>query len=85
MYAAVIERTGWTLEYISNKVNLQALQLLSNAWRDENLEAQGIKTGSSNGEAVDLDPVRMPNVWDGAKEGTTENAMAFMNMLKNTR
>jgi len=36
-------------------------------------------------KAVDISPVNMPNVWDGEKEGTINNAEAFNKMLFNTR
>lgn len=39
----------------------------------------------NEGRAIDLDPVRLPNVWDGEKEGTTNNAESFNRMLFGTK
>ena len=77
------------MEYVSNVPNLQTLKILNDAWEDEALEAQGKKKSSYSSDArekaVAIDPVRMPNVWDGEKEGTTANAEMFNRMLLGTR
>ena len=87
MYATLIQRTGWTIEYITDVPNLQALRILADSWDEEQLEAQG-KTSTPSGigeKAVDVDSIGMPNVWNGAKEGTINNAESFNRMLFNTK
>lgn len=91
MYASLIERTGWSLEYITNKPSLQALRVLADAWGEEADEMKRMSKNSSpsgiNKErnATDLDPISMPNVWDGEKEGTAANAESFNRMLFGTK
>ena len=67
--------------------NLQALRALGDAWEEENLEAEGKPVrrtpmdGMNTKQALNLPD----NTWDGTKEGTSENAKMFANMLKGIR
>lgn len=90
MYASIIDRTGWTLEYISEVPCVEAIKILGEAWEEESLEAQGIKKNKNipsmnQSPGIAIDPVSMPNVWDGEKEGNTRNAEVFNRMLMGTK